>query len=107
LSIDTLVADLETEPLPLGPFQVITCFRYRQLELFPSIHMRLNPGGLFVGEVVTIQNLERHDHPSLRFLAEPDELRELCSSMKILYYGEGWFDDQALARIVAQKELIH
>ena len=107
LSIATLVADLETDPLPLGPFRVITCFKYRQPELFPTIQARLNSGGLFLGEVATIQNLERHDHPSLRFLAEPGELRKLCSSMKILYYREGWFDDQALARIVAQKESTH
>ena len=104
LNIETLVADLETDPLPLGPFQVITCFKYRQPELFPTIQARLNSGGLFLGEVATIQNLERHNRPSLRFMAEAGELRELCNSMKILYYGEGWFDDQALARIVAQKE---
>jgi hypothetical protein len=104
LSIETLIADLETDPLPLGPFQVITCFKYWQPELFPTIQARQNSGGLFLGEVATIQNLERHDHPSLRFLAEPGELREMCSPMKILYCGEGWFDNQALARIVAQKE---
>ena len=107
LSIETLVADLETDPLPLGPFQVITCFKYWQPELFPTIQARLNSGGLFLGEVATIQNLERHDHPSLRFLAKPGGLRELCSPLKILYYWEGWFDNQALARIVAQKQSTH
>ena len=44
LSIETFVADLETDPLPEGPFQVITCVKYRQLELFPTIQARLNSG---------------------------------------------------------------
>ncbi len=30
LTIETVVVDLETEPLPQGVFQIITCFRYWQ-----------------------------------------------------------------------------
>lgn len=103
LNIETLVTDLETDPLPKGPFQVITCFRYWQPELFPAIQAQLDLGGVFVGEVATIQNLEKHDHPSLRYLAQSGELRNLCHPMKILYFGEGWIDNHALARIVARR----
>ncbi len=106
LSIETLVIDLETDPLPQGPFQVITCFRYWQPDLFPAVQARLDSGGVFVAEVATTQNLERHDHPSLRYLAEPGEIRKLCHPMKILYFREDWIDNQALARIVAQKESV-
>ena len=103
LSIEILVADLEKDLLPEGPFQIITCFRYWQPELFPAIQACLDSGGVLVAEVATIRNLERHSHPSLRYLAEPGELRELCSPLEILYYSEGWFDNQASARLVAQK----
>ena len=49
LQIETLSADLETEPLPEGPFDVITCFNYRQRDLFPFIRERLKVGGFFAG----------------------------------------------------------
>ena len=48
LAIETVVSDLETEPLPQGVFQIITCFRYWQPELFPAIKGRLNDGGLLL-----------------------------------------------------------
>ena len=104
LSIETLAADLEIDPLPGGPFQIITCFRYWQPDLFPAIQACLSSGGVFVSEVATIQNLEKHEHPSRKYLAEPGQLGDLCSPMEVLYYEEDWFDDQALARIVARRE---
>jgi hypothetical protein len=103
LTIETMVADLETDPLPQGGFQVITCFRYWQPELFPAIRARLSDGGILLAEVVTKQNLERHDHPSSRYLAEPESLRTICHPMEIVYYQEGWVDDWASARVVARK----
>ena len=41
LRIETLSEDLEAKPLPEGPFDVITCFNYRQRDLFPLIQERL------------------------------------------------------------------
>ncbi len=103
LHIQTVVSDLEVDPLPDGGFQVVTCFRYWQAELFPAIYNRLASGGVFLSEVAVKQNLERHNHPSARYLAEPGQLKRLCSPMEIIYYQEGWFDDQASARILARK----
>ena len=103
LNIDTVTPDLETEPLPEGPFDVITCFHYRQRDLFPYMRERLSPGGVLVAEVATIPNLEHHAHPSIQYLAEHGELRRDCAPLEIVYYQEGWFDDNALARVVARK----
>jgi 2-polyprenyl-3-methyl-5-hydroxy-6-metoxy-1,4-benzoquinol methylase len=103
LRIETLVRDLEAGPLPDGPFDVITCFRYRQRDLFPSIRERLRPGGVFIGETATVANLERHVHPSRQYLAEPGELQSDCQPLEILYYWEGWCEDHAVARVVARK----
>jgi len=103
LTIETVVSDLETEPLPQGVFQVITCFRYWQPELFPAIKARLNHGGFLLAEVATKQNLEMHDRPSSRYLAEPEALRKICRPMEVVYYQEGWIGDWASARIVARK----
>lgn len=103
LTIETVVSDLETDPLPQGVFEIITCFRYWQPDLFPAIKARLNDGGLLLAEVVTKQNLERHDHPSSRYLAEPEALRNICRPMEIVYYQEGWVGDWASARVFARK----
>ena len=78
LKINTQSEDLEAEPLPDGPFDVITCFNYRQRDLFPHIRERLKVGGYLLAEVATVANLERHAHPSLRYLAGPDELLRDC-----------------------------
>ena len=86
LQIETLAEDLEAEPLPEGPFDLITCFNYRQRDLFPFICKRLKVGGLFLSEVATVSNLERHAHPSLKYLAEQGELRQDCAPLEIVYY---------------------
>lgn len=101
--IETISADLEVDPLPEGSFDVITCFNFRQRNLFPSIRERLKVGGCFLADAATVPNLERHSHPSLKYLAEPGELRLDCAPLEILYYAEGWSDDRSSARVVARR----
>ncbi len=103
LRIVTLRADLEAESLPDGPFDMITCFRYRQRDLFPYIRERLRLGGILIAEVATVPTLERHPRPSLKYLAQTGELRRDCAPLEIVYYREDWFDYHALARVVARK----
>ncbi|MFQ6029724.1 MAG: class I SAM-dependent methyltransferase [Dehalococcoidia bacterium] len=103
LQIVTIQADLEAEPLPDGPFDLISCFRYRQRDLFPFIRERLRPGGILIADVATVTNLERHPHPSMKYLAETNELLRDCAPLEIVYYWEGWFEDHASARVIARK----
>jgi SAM-dependent methyltransferase len=103
LRIETLAVDLEAGPLPTGPFDLITCFNYRQRDLFPFIRASLKAGGYFLAEVSTVPNLQRHAHPSLQYLAEPGELRQDCGPLQIVYYQEGWFGDRASVRVLARK----
>ncbi len=103
LVLKTAVVDLETDPLPTGPFDLISCFHYWQPSLFPGIADRLSRGGILVAEVFTVPNLERNERPSRRFLAEPWQLKQARHPLEILYYWEGWSCDQSLARVVARK----
>lgn len=103
LVLKTAVVDLETGPLPTGPFDLISCFHYWQPSLFPGIADRLARGGILVAEVFTVPNLERNERPSRRFLAEPGELKQACHPLEVLHYWEGWSCDQSLARVVARK----
>lgn len=103
LEIETLELDLESAPLPAGPWEVICCFHYLQRDLFPQMREVLTPGGLLVTEIATRRNLERHERPSGRFLLEPQELLALLSPLEVLYYREGWFEDHCVARGVARR----
>ena len=103
LVLKTEALDLETDPLPPGPFTLATCFHYWQPDLFPRIIGSLDRGGVLIAEVFTVPNLERNQRPSRRFLAEPGELKQACHPLEMLYYWEGWSEDQSLALMVARK----
>lgn len=102
LSVRTIELDLEAEPLPEGPVELITCFHYRQPSLWPAMRERLAPGGLLVAELLTVENLERHEQPSRRWLAEPGELRGYAEGLEIVLADEGWREDRHAARLVAR-----
>ena len=95
--------DLEEEPLPRGPWQVITCFHYLQRSLFPVLCAALAPGGLLICEIATRRNLERNARPSARFLLEEGELATLVAPLEIVHGEEDWFEDRALARVIARR----
>jgi SAM-dependent methyltransferase len=103
LSVETRALDLERDPLPAGPWDLIACFHYLQRELFPELRARLAQGGLLVVEIGTVRNLQRHDRPSRRFLLEAGELRDLLDPLEIAWYREGWVEDRALARALARR----
>jgi SAM-dependent methyltransferase len=103
LHVETIAADLEKAPLPPGRWDVISCFAYLQRSLFPAMRELLAPGGVLVGEISTVRNLERHERPSARFLLEENELLSLVAPLTIVYYQEGWIDDRAVARVIARK----
>lgn len=103
LSVETVASDLEQDPLPAGPWDVITCFHYLQRDLFPALRESLAAGGVLVCEIGTRRNLERHARPSARWLLEENELLRLCAPLSIVYYREGWIRDRADARVVARR----
>lgn len=103
VSVRTQVTDLEREPFPEGPFDLVACFHYRQRALFPVIVAQLKPGGVVVAELATVRNLERQERPSRRWLAEPNELLRDAGALDVLYYREAWVGDRHLARILARR----
>jgi tellurite methyltransferase len=103
LVLETRALDLESQPLPKGPFTAISVFHYLQRDLFRKLAERLAPGGVLACEIATVRNLERHAKPSRRFLLEPNELLALCAPLEIVFYREGWQDESCLARILARR----
>lgn len=101
--IETRAMDLEREPFPEGPFDLVACFHYRQRALFPIMASNVAPGGCVVAELATVKNLERQQKPSRRWLAEPNELLQSCGGLEVLYYREAWVADRHLARLIARR----
>ncbi|MDH3683062.1 MAG: class I SAM-dependent methyltransferase [Acidimicrobiia bacterium] len=105
VSITTIETDLTSDPLPNGPWDLITCFNYLDRKLFPAMIEQLAPHGQLAVTLVTRSNLERNEHPTERFLLDDGELPSLLGDLAIEYYDEGWKLDgrhcaEALARRV-------
>jgi SAM-dependent methyltransferase len=90
--LTTICVDLETDPFPPGPWQVILCFHYLQRALFADFAAQLAPDGVVVFVQPTTRNLERHPRPSRRFLLEEGELPELVAEngLHAVVYEEDW-----------------
>jgi SAM-dependent methyltransferase len=104
LPLTTLLLDLESQPLPAGPWDLIVSFRYLQRSLFSAFPEALAPGGLLVFVQPTRSNLQRHERPPERFLLEDGELPRLVTGLQVLLYEEGWLaDGRHEARLLARR----
>ena len=107
LPLELVCADLEQEPLPAGPFDLIISFNVLRRALFAAFPDSLAPGGQLVYLQPTRSNLQRHPRPPAPFLLEDGELPGLVQGLEIVSYQEGWFTDGAEprheARLVARK----
>lgn len=102
VQLHTNLQDLRDEPLPAGPWDLILLFHYLDRELFPALASVLEAGGLLIGALATVANLERNERPALPYLIEETELPSLVRDLEIVRYEEGWQDDRHDARFVAR-----
>lgn len=90
VSISTQQIDLETEPCPPGPWDLIVAVHFLSRPLFEILPTVLAERGTFVCIHPTRTNLQRHDKPSARFLLEDGELPNLVPDLNVIDYKEGW-----------------
>jgi SAM-dependent methyltransferase len=103
IQLQTVHLDLEQEPFPPGPWDLILGVHYLDRTLFPRFTEALAPGGLLVFLQPTQSNLQRHQRPSARFLLEDGELPTLLPGLRMLHYEEGWLaEGRHEALVVAQ-----
>jgi SAM-dependent methyltransferase len=101
--IRTVAVDLETEPAPAGPWDLVVSFHYLHRPLFEAFPRLLAGNGLLVFCQPTRRNLERHRRPGARFLLEEGELPGLLRGLEVLRYEEGWLEEgRHEARVVAR-----
>jgi SAM-dependent methyltransferase len=107
LVIQTVALDLETAPLPDGPWDLVLSFQYLQRELFARWPELLAPGGLFVFVQPTRKNLERHPKPGSTFLLDDGELPTLVQGLEVLRHEEGWLDEGRHAAFLVARKAPH
>lgn len=90
IMVRTLMMDLEAEPLPPGPWDLVLCVDFLWRPLFATIPTALAPRGLLVVAHPTLANLERHARPGPEHLLRAGELPDLARRLDILRYDEGW-----------------
>ena len=104
VGIEVAQVDLANEPLPSGPWDLITCFNYLERDLFPAMIEQLADGGQLAVMLATRTNLERNEHPAERFLLDDGELPGLLGDLAVEYYEEGWkLDGRHCAEALARK----
>jgi tellurite methyltransferase len=104
VTLTTLESDLQDQPFPAGPWDLILSVCYLWRPLFARYPAVLAPGGLLVVIQPTKTNLTRHNKPPADFLLDDGELPRLVTGLEILHYAEGWqADDRHDAVIVARQ----
>jgi SAM-dependent methyltransferase len=104
LPLTTFNLDLDHQPLPVGPFDVILVLNFLDRRVYGELGARLAPGGMVVVAHPTRENLRRHPSPSAKYLLEPGELPRLLPGLEALSYEEGWLEEgRHEARLVARR----
>ena len=104
LPLTTLELDLEAEPLPAGPWDLILCTYFLHRPLFEAFADALAPGGWLVFAHATRSNLQRHPRPGPDHVLEDGELPGLIRGLEVVSSEEGWLESgRHEARVVARK----
>jgi len=93
--VQTHCLDLEDDPIPTGPWDLIVCQSYLQRGLFAPMAAALRVGGGLLFSQPTVTNLERNARPSRRFLIERGEAARLVAGagLAVAARGEEWGPD--------------
>lgn len=112
VTVNTHVADLDTESLPNGPWDVIVKLYFLKRALIPRIIASLAPGGVFLWVHPTRTNLRRHARPSARFLLDDGEAERSIADLvhshdvQIIECREGWQNTDRHESIVVLKRRV-
>ena len=103
VALRTQAWDGTSDPLPAGPFAVITCFWYWQPELWPLLPDRLQPGGWLVMEFPHRESVGRYGVPSARFLATETDLAPCTKGLDVRMLERVESEGRVLLRLAAQR----
>lgn len=90
MTISPRVVDLECDPLPAGPYDVIVMLNFLQRDLFEPLARALAPGGLLVFETLAQCHVDELGHSfNPAYLLQPGELPEALAGLEVIDRHEG------------------
>jgi SAM-dependent methyltransferase len=102
MTIAPRVVDLEHEPLPAGPYDVIVMLNFLQRDLFEPLQGALAPGGLLVFETLARCHVDELGHSfNPDYLVAPGELPAAFAGLELVDHHEGAAQRSGAARGVA------
>ncbi len=101
----TVRVDLEAEPPPAGPWDLVVCTYFLHRPLLAALPgVVLAPGGILAVAHATRTNLTRHPRPGPDHVLEDGELPTLVRGLEVLRAEEGWLEGgRHEARLVARR----
>ncbi len=92
---ETLVADIENAPWPLGTrtFDAVVVTHYLWRPLLPAIVAATNPGGLLLYETFAAGNASVGRPSNPDFLLLPGELLAATAGLRVVAYEDGFISD--------------
>ena len=102
LDVDARRVDLEVDPIPPGPYDLVVQTYYLQRDLFPVLERELAPGGVLVIETMTkaqADELGRAFDPT--YLLDDGELLATFPELVVRRYREGPLDGSGRPRPIA------
>jgi SAM-dependent methyltransferase len=104
VALATVRVDLEADPPPAGPWDLVVCTYFLHRPLLAAIPAVLAPGGLLVVAHATRTNLTRHPRPGPGHVLDDGELPRLIRGLAVLSSEEGWLESgRHEARILARR----
>jgi SAM-dependent methyltransferase len=108
MTIVPRVVDLEREPLPTGPYDVVVVTNFLQRDLFAPLQDALAPGGVLVFETLARCHVDELGHSfNPAYLAAPGELAGAFGRLEVVAQHEGVAErsgqPRGVAGIVARK----
>jgi len=90
MTIAPQVVDLEREPLPAGPYDVIVMLNFLQRDLFGALAQALAPGGLLLFETLHRSHVDELGHSfNPAYLVDSGELPAAFAALEIVDHHEG------------------
>ena len=99
----TQVTDLDSDPLPKGPWSVICCFRYLSRDLFPQMAELLEPQGLLIFATFNIHHLIAAPQFSPQYVLQPGELQRSFEGLDVIALSDGDDPNKPTSWIVARR----
>ena len=100
--VQGLVADLDDWPLPSSAFEVITCFRYLNRELFPEMGNALKPGGLLLYKSFNQHHLREVPRFNPNYVLRPGELTQSFPGLELIVCRDGANASETYSFVIAR-----